>query len=215
MSSGAFSRRAFRIGAICMREAIIALKSSKKSPLYPSGKRKMAMLPTCIGISGVSRYKNDASIEDSFLASPIFPSRTWTDAAPCRRFWSSGGLCIFRGRICNGKGPGSVKLPELTLGLSQTIRDRPQSGGIDPEPGMAGEVDLDILGGLGGTNKAGPPVHDAVRAGIDRGGRHRQVAGYRFSKLGILGGRLARQHLVESRGVGRPHVPREWTSEGY
>src|SRR6202021_1717532 len=27
------------------------------------------MLPTCIGISGVSRYRNDASIEDSFLAS--------------------------------------------------------------------------------------------------------------------------------------------------
>src|ERR1700730_18115583 len=29
------------------------------------------MLPTCIGISGVSRYRNDASIEDSFLASLI------------------------------------------------------------------------------------------------------------------------------------------------
>src|ERR1700676_3739382 len=33
------------------------------------------MLPTCIGISGVSRYRNDASIEDSFLASLIVPSR--------------------------------------------------------------------------------------------------------------------------------------------
>lgn len=33
MSSGAFSSRAFRIGAICRRETIIALKSSKKSPL--------------------------------------------------------------------------------------------------------------------------------------------------------------------------------------
>src|ERR1700739_4949528 len=33
------------------------------------------MLPTCIGISGVSRYRNDASIEDSFLASPMFSSR--------------------------------------------------------------------------------------------------------------------------------------------
>src|SRR5580692_385882 len=69
MSSGAFSRRDLRIGAMCRREAIIALKSSKKSPLYPSGRRKIAMLPTCIGISGVSRYRNDASIEDSFLAS--------------------------------------------------------------------------------------------------------------------------------------------------
>src|SRR3569832_683921 len=75
MSSGAFSSRAFRIGAICMREAIIALKSSKKSPLYPSGRRKIAMLPTCIGISGVSRYRNDASIADSFLASLIGSSR--------------------------------------------------------------------------------------------------------------------------------------------
>jgi hypothetical protein len=33
------------------------------------------MLPTCIGISGVSRYRNDASIEDSFLASLMIPSR--------------------------------------------------------------------------------------------------------------------------------------------
>src|ERR1700716_1322554 len=33
------------------------------------------MLPTCIGISGVSRYRNDASIEDSFWASLIVPSR--------------------------------------------------------------------------------------------------------------------------------------------
>src|SRR6185369_17054216 len=76
MSSGAFSSRALRIGATCKREAIIALKSSKKSPLYSSGRRKIAMLPTCIGISGVSRYRNDASIEDSFLASAIFSSRS-------------------------------------------------------------------------------------------------------------------------------------------
>src|ERR1700722_11672876 len=75
MSSGAFSRRDLRIGAMCRREAIIALKSSKKSPWYPSGKRKIAMLPTCIGISGVSRYRNDASMADSFLASLIGPSR--------------------------------------------------------------------------------------------------------------------------------------------
>jgi hypothetical protein len=33
------------------------------------------MLPTCIGISGVSRYRNDASIDDSFLASLMFSSR--------------------------------------------------------------------------------------------------------------------------------------------
>src|ERR1700690_67992 len=33
------------------------------------------MLPTCIGISGVSRYRKDASIEDSFLASPLYASQ--------------------------------------------------------------------------------------------------------------------------------------------
>src|SRR5437764_15166030 len=76
MSSGAFSNRALRIGAKCRREAIIALKPSKKSPSKLSGRRKIAMLPTCIGISGVSRYRNDASIEDSFLASAIFSSRS-------------------------------------------------------------------------------------------------------------------------------------------
>jgi len=48
------------------------------------------MLPTCIGISGVSRYRNDASIEDSFLASLIFSSRS-SHAAPWRRFWRSDG----------------------------------------------------------------------------------------------------------------------------
>ena len=33
MSSGAFSSRLLRIGAMCSREAIIALNSSKKLPL--------------------------------------------------------------------------------------------------------------------------------------------------------------------------------------
>src|SRR5947207_1520356 len=31
----------------------------------------MAMLPTCIGISGVSRYRKDASNDDSFLGAPL------------------------------------------------------------------------------------------------------------------------------------------------
>src|ERR1700722_11430345 len=87
MSSGAFSRRDLRIGAMCRREAIIALKSSKKSPLYPSGRRKIAMLPTCIGISGVSRYRNDASMADSFLASPIDPSREQLHCTLNGAFW--------------------------------------------------------------------------------------------------------------------------------
>src|SRR5580698_7823273 len=87
MSSGAFSRRDLRIGAMCRREAIIALKSSKKSPLYPSGRRKIAMLPTCIGISGVSRYRNDASMADSFLASLIGPSREQLHCTLNGAFW--------------------------------------------------------------------------------------------------------------------------------
>src|SRR5580704_12003452 len=102
------------------------------------------MLPTCIGISGVSRYRNDASIEDSFLALLIFSSRKPTHAAPWRRFWRLDlGLCIFRRSICNGKGPRSVKLAEFALGLGQTIRQRPQSGGVDAEADMAGQMDLD------------------------------------------------------------------------
>src|ERR1700691_299662 len=143
MSSGAFSSRALRIGATCSREAIIALKSSKKLPLYSSGRRKIAMLPTCIGISGVSRYRNDASIEDSFFASPIFSSLVQFTRAPCRRFWRSVRLCIFRRRICNGKRTRSGKLLELTLGLGQTIRDGPQRGRVHAQPDMTGEVHLD------------------------------------------------------------------------
>jgi hypothetical protein len=37
-------------------------------------------------------------------------------------------------------------LPEFALALGQSIGDRPQSGRIDAEPDMAGEVDLDIFG---------------------------------------------------------------------
>ena len=61
------------------RDAITLIKEhlekvGREFELTPA-RRKMAMLPTCIGISGVSRYRNDASIEDSFLASLINPSR--------------------------------------------------------------------------------------------------------------------------------------------
>src|SRR4030088_1441946 len=140
MSSGAFSRRALRIGAMCSREAIIALKSSKKSPLKSSGRRKIAMLPTCIGISGVSRYRNDASIEDSFLlASVIVPSghigprvepegmlfgksvppsdqargHAFPDHARGVLAALYSGLCLFRRGVGNGKRPRSVKLLEF------------------------------------------------------------------------------------------------------
>src|ERR1700749_1562767 len=130
------------------------------------------MLPTCIGISGVSRYRNDASIEDSFLASLMrsllekFTRRlagaSGVQTAPIRGCRS--GLCLFPRRICNGKRPRSVKLTELAFGLRQTGGDCPQSGSVDPQPGMAGEVPLDILGGIGGTLEAGSPINDAVGA---------------------------------------------------
>src|SRR6266478_6156609 len=142
------------------------------------------MLPTCIGISGVSRYRNDASIEDSFLASLIFPSRHTLRGAlvallAFRPSWGSGhwpGLCSLQRRICNGKRPRSIKLLKFALGLGQTIRHRPQSGGVDAQSDMAGEVYLDIFSGIGGAQQARSPVHDAVGARIDRRGRNRQVA---------------------------------------
>src|SRR3981189_823664 len=71
MSGCAFSSRALRSGGMCSREAVVLLESAYQLRLQSSDRRKIAMLPTCIGISGVSRYRNDASIEDSFLASLI------------------------------------------------------------------------------------------------------------------------------------------------
>src|SRR3981189_1037046 len=172
MSSGAFSRRALRIGAMCSREAIIALKSSKKSPLKSSGRRKIAMLPTCIGISGVSRYRNEASIEDSFLASLIFSSRERNTrrlgGASCVQTVLGSGpqwqLCIFRRRICNDKRTRPVKLPELHPGLGQTIRHRPQGGRVHAQSDVTGKVYLDVLSGIGGTQQQGLAVQCTVRA---------------------------------------------------
>src|SRR5829696_9769456 len=168
------------------------------------------MLPTCIGISGVSRYRNDASIEDSFLASAIFSSRSrkrgalaallasrmflllehipktaahpasiarraHSKSCPTSGLWS--GLCIFRRPVGNGKRPRPVKMLKFPLGLRQTVGHRPQCGGVDAEPDMAGEMDLDVFGGFRGTQQAGVPVHDPIGTGIDRGRRDRQVTG--------------------------------------
>jgi hypothetical protein len=44
------------------------------------------MLPTCIGISGVSRYRNEASIDVSFLASLMLVPPA-DHAAPWWRFF--------------------------------------------------------------------------------------------------------------------------------
>src|SRR3954447_17142447 len=125
------------------------------------------MLPTCIGISGVSRYRNDASSDDSFLASPMASSRANKRSDAIAASLDSGRLCMVRGRICNGKRPFTVKLAEVALALGQTIGHRPQRGRIDAEPDMTGEVDLDVLGGIRGTQAAGPPVDDAVATRID------------------------------------------------
>src|SRR5580765_222742 len=109
------------------------------------------MLPTCIGISGVSRYRNDASSDESFLASPMISSRNFLPKLVTRRllrrFWRSddrrgqrrrSGLCIFRGRICNGKGARPVKLLELAFFCQrQAVGDGPKGRGIDAEADMA------------------------------------------------------------------------------
>src|SRR4051812_7332597 len=114
------------------------------------------MLPTCIGISGVSRYRNDASSEDSFLASAMgFLPKIMTrrlDGASCGQTVPAGrvnlsGLCIFRGRIGNGKGPQAIKMTELAFGLRQTVGHGPKGRGINADPEMACEMNLDIFGG--------------------------------------------------------------------
>jgi hypothetical protein len=51
---------------------------------------------------------------------------------------------------------------------------------------MAGEIHLDVLSGRRRPQHAGTPVHDAVGAGIDRGGGNRQVAGDGFPDLRIV-----------------------------
>src|SRR5436305_112511 len=127
------------------------------------------MLPTCIGISGVSRYRNDASIDDSFLASAMVFLRYNKRGAlvallgVLRQSLRSGcalisecssRLCIFRGRICNGKRPRSVKLLKFALGLRQPIGHGPEGGRIDAEPDMACQIDLDIFGCFRGVQVA-------------------------------------------------------------
>ncbi len=148
------------------------------------------MLPTCIGISGVSRYRNDASIEDSFLASPIFPpARSRRRLAGALR-WSLLVVrqdCAFSGgAYAMANGPDRSNCLNWPSGWARRSATAHKAAALTAEPDMAGEVDLDVLGGIGRTHQAGPPVHDAVGARIDRSGRHRQVAGDRLSKLGIV-----------------------------
>src|ERR1700721_1430597 len=98
------------------------------------------MLPTCIGISGVSRYRNDASIEDSFLASLMFSSRLRSRGAlvallafrgPRYRTWVRLWHVLTVNR--HWKPPPTVKFAEFALGLRQTIRQRPQGGRVHPQ----------------------------------------------------------------------------------
>ena len=48
-------------------------------------------------------------------------------------------MCIFRGRICNGKRPGSVKLLKFALGLRQAICHGPQGVSDANSPNLAGQ----------------------------------------------------------------------------
>src|ERR1700737_4951857 len=138
-------------------------------------RRKIAMLPICIGISGLEIHKRRVYrrklLADFRHASlpPTFPLGALAVL--------SSGLFLFRRRIGKGKRPGPVKLLKFALGLSQPIRDRPQHRGVDAEPEMTGKMHLDVFRAPGWASKAGSPVHDAIGAAVDRRGRHRQIAG--------------------------------------
>src|SRR3984957_7752189 len=67
------------------------------------------MLPTCIGISGVSRYRNEASIEDSFLASLIFPSQIFLTG---RSRGALPALLAFKRSLYGIPGSGSTALTQ-------------------------------------------------------------------------------------------------------
>src|SRR5205085_3287179 len=94
---------------------------------------------------------------DSFLASAMGSSRAIGHGAPCpgaSRVQTApaggvcmSGLCIFRGRVGNGKRPRSAKMGKFALGLRQAVGNRPEGGGIDAEADMACQVHLDIFGG--------------------------------------------------------------------
>ena len=89
-------------------------------------------------------------------------------------------------------GPERSNCRNWPSALRQTIGHRPQRGRVDAEPDMARKVHLDVFGGIGGTQQAGSPVHDAVGARIDRRGRNRQIA---------------RDRLREARNCPRPPRP--------
>src|SRR5262249_61250857 len=87
-----------------------------------------------------------------------------------------GRLCLFCGRIGNGKWPAAVKLMELTFGLRQPIGDRPQRGRVDADPDMACETDFDVLGGIRGTQRGGGPVSHTPRPLAEQEGPARPAA---------------------------------------
>ena len=194
MSSGAFSSRALRIGAICSREAIIALKSSKKLPVVILGQAEDRHAPDMHRHFRRFQIQKRRVHRGQFLGvTHVFLPRQITrrlggasgvQAVPGSR--TSGQDCAFSGgayAMANGPDRSNcLNSPSACASRSATAHN---AAGVDAEPDMAGQMHLDILGGIGGAQQAGSPVHDAVGARIDRGGRHRQVAGDRLPKLGL------------------------------
>src|SRR5215210_8699035 len=88
------------------------------------------MLPTCIGISGVSRYRNDASIGDSFLASLIVPSH-------CKSRGALAALLGVQALLCSARRFRIVHFPEANMQwqtgrIDQIAWIGPRSGPNDP-----------------------------------------------------------------------------------
>src|ERR1700761_7168650 len=92
------------------------------------------MLPTCIGISGVSRYRNDASIEDSFLASPMFSSRD-RGVAPLPALLAYQADCAFSGgAYAMANGPDRSKWLNWPSGWARRSATAHNAAGLTPIP---------------------------------------------------------------------------------
>ncbi len=99
---------------------------------------------------------------------------------------------------------------KLTFRLREAIGDGPERRGVHADPNVARERNLDIFRSVGFIHQACSPVHDSVGPRIERRRRHRQIAGQRLNILdiGILD-RLARDHLINTFGVGRRDIAGE------
>ena len=103
-------------------------------------------------------------------------------------------------------GPDRSKCLNSPSACARRSATAHNAAGLTPSPIWLAKCTSMFSAVSEGRSRLVSPVHDAVGAGIDRGRRHRQVAGDRLANLRIVVDRLARQRLVEPRGVGRPDV---------